>query len=265
MSEQVKYKWEVPVSALERWDRSVQSAEKSAGVSIDIYSTVGEYGDGSGMTSKIVSSVLRKANGDPITVNINSGGGDFFEGLAIHTLLKDYDGEVSVKIVGIAASAASIIALAGDSVEIAKNGFFMIHNAWTVAFGNKASLREIAGMLDKFDASMQNIYSEATGLDVKSVSKMMDAETWMSGTEALEKNFVTGLIGEDKIKKSDEEYASSALRRVDIALAQGGMPRSERRSLIKELVGTPSAADVKPSADENLVQALADLLRNLKN
>ena len=86
--EQHKFKWEVPVQALEKWDRTIV-AKDDGSVTINVYSTIGEFGDGAGMTAKIVSSILRGANGKPVTVNINSGGGDFFEGLAIHTLLSE--------------------------------------------------------------------------------------------------------------------------------------------------------------------------------
>jgi ATP-dependent protease ClpP protease subunit len=259
------FKWDVPVSALEKWDRSIKAASDDE-YSINIYSTIGDYGDGQGMTARIVSSILRKADGNDVTVNINSGGGDFFEGLAINSLLSGYDGKVKVRVLGLAASAASVVALAGDEVEIAENGFFMIHNAWTIAMGNKNIMNEAADMLDKFDASMVALYSKRTKIDEKTIAKMMNSETWLNGEEAVELNFANAILGGDKIgKDEDETISNAALRKADVALAKAGMSRTDRRALLKELTSTPSAAEtVKPSADTGLETALQGLLKTLK-
>lgn len=259
----IKFKWEVPVQALEKWDRTI-IAKDDGSVTINVYSTIGEFGDGAGMTAKIVSSILRGANGKPVTVNINSGGGDFFEGLAIHTLLSEYEGEVTVKVVGLAASAASVVAMAGDEIKIAESAFLMIHNAWTFAMGNKNDMKEVADMLSKFDESMAGLYAKKTGKDEKEIKKMMDAETWIQGSDSVEMKFAHALLGSDNVDKSEDvEYANSALKRVDIELAKAGMPRSERRALIKDLTGTPCAASTMPCASD-LVDALASLLKTVK-
>jgi ATP-dependent Clp protease protease subunit len=274
MEKKIRLKFEVPACALERWDRSIMAAEtpdeKTA--NINIYSTVGEYGDGSGMTAKIVSSILRKADGKDVVVNINSGGGDFFEGLAIHSLLSEYEGNVRVRVLGLAASAASIIALAGNETAIAKSGFIMIHNSWTVAVGNKDDMKEVAKMLAKFDDSMAALYAKKTGLDEKEVAKMMAAETWLSGEESMNMKFAHSFLGDDEIQISGDDLPKAkALRRVDLELAKAGMPRSDRRALIKELVDTPCAIEetkVTPCADETkekLSLALVSLLRTIND
>lgn len=259
---------EAPPSALSRHDPTIKSAKasKSGEHTINIYSTVGEYGYGDGMTAKIVDSVLRKADGRDVTVNINSPGGDFFEGLAIYNLLKSYEGNVVINVLGMAASAASVVAMAGDEINIGKQAFIMIHNAWLVAIGNKHDLMDIADTLEQFDASMRDLYVEKTGQDPKAVTRMMDKETWIRGDDAIDQGFATALLGDDDIDFSDEEPQSKALQKIDIALAKSGMTRSERRSLLKELSGTPSAADIgKPSAAETeLKDALSSLLTTLK-
>jgi ATP-dependent protease ClpP protease subunit len=256
--------FEAPASALAKWQPEIHALQDDN--AINIYSTVGDYGDGQGMTPKIVSSVLRKAKGD-VTVNINSPGGDFFDGVAIYNLLREYDGKVNVKVVGLAASAASIIAMAGDSIEIAESGFFMIHNAWTVAIGNKNDMKEVADMLSKFDESMAKVYMDATGMDEKSVKKIMDAETWLTADESLDYGFAQAILDSNSIGKDEDisNGVNSALRRIDIALAKDGMPRSERRKLMKELSSTPSAAVDKatPSASD-LTEALKALLNTIK-
>lgn len=251
--------FEPPQSAVAKWNRDIHA--KDDGDAINIYSTIGDYGDGTGMTAKIVSSILRKANGK-VRVNINSAGGDFFEGVAIYNMLKEYDGDVKVKIVGLAASAASIIAMAADELEIAESGFMMIHNAWTIAIGNKDDMEEVAGMLGKFDDSMAKLYADFSGQDVKAMKKMMAAETWLSGSEAVELGLATSLLEQNEITE-DKEKMPEAMKKLDAVLASRGVTRSERRALIKE-IGKPCAAkdDTTPRAGE-LTEALKGLLSSL--
>ncbi|KLB48562.1 peptidase, partial [Xanthomonas euvesicatoria] len=104
-----------------------------------------------GVTARRVAGALRAMGKGPVTVNVNSPGGDMFEGLAIYNLLREHDGEITVKVLGLAASAASIIAMAGDTVQIARAGFLMIHNAWVMAVGNRNDLIEVADTLKPFD------------------------------------------------------------------------------------------------------------------
>lgn len=268
LKNKINLRWEVPAVALEKWDRTIQSAEKDTAATINIYSTIGEFGDGSGMTAKIVSSILRNAKGADVVVNINSGGGDFFEGLAIHTLLSEYEGNVTVNVIGLAASAASVVAMAGDKINIAESAFLMIHNAWTIAIGNKNDMREVAGMLEKFDASMAGLYAKKTGKSEKEIHKMMDAETFIQGNDALDEGFADALLGSENIVKSEtEDYHTNALRRVDVELAKAGMPRSERRELIKELTSTPRATEkATPCAgtDDELREVLGSLLSTIQ-
>jgi ATP-dependent Clp protease protease subunit len=259
-----KLRWETPAASLERWNPAlVSAAAEDTATTINIYSTIGEYGDGSGMTPKIVSSILRKADGGDVVVNINSPGGDFFDGLAIHTLLKEYKGDVQVNIIGMAASAASVVALAGTEINIAKAAFFMIHNAWSIAVGNRHDMMQVADMLQQFDDSMVSLYSEATGMDKRLVAKLMDAETWIVGADAVEQGFATALLGDENVKVEEalkNDYSPS-MRKIDVALAKAGMPRSERRNLIKELTSTPCAAggtEATPCAgNEDWVNALS--------
>ncbi len=265
-----KLRWETPAAALERWNPALVSAAKEdKATTINIYSTVGEYGDGQGMTPKIVDAILRKADGADINVNINSPGGDFFDGLAIYTLLKEYDGNVTVNVIGMAASAASVVALAGKTINIAKAAFFMIHNAWSIAIGNRHDMAAISDMLGQFDEAMTSLYADATGMDKRAVGKMMDSETWIVGADAVEQGFATALLGEEEVKveESLKNDYSPAMRKVDVELAKAGMPRSERRELMKELTGTPRAAktEAMPCAgDTKFIGALAGLLETVQ-
>lgn len=130
-----------------------------------------------------------------ITVRINSPGGDVFDGLAIHNILKQNPAQIIVNIDGLAASIASVIAMAGDEIHMADNALMMVHGAWTMGMGNATDFREIAARLDKVDGSIQTTYMKKTGLDHSKVVDLMNAETWMSAQEAFDLGFIDN-IGE---------------------------------------------------------------------
>ncbi|WP_022960293.1 head maturation protease, ClpP-related [Spongiibacter tropicus] len=228
--------------ALESWSPGVRAAGNDEN-SISIFDAIGEdYWTGEGVTAKRISAALRSIGDRDVVVNINSPGGDMFEGLAIYSLLKEHPGNVTVRILGLAASAASIIAMAGDDIQIARAGFLMIHNAWICVCGNRNDLREFAEYLEPFDQSMADIYTARTGEDIDAIKTLMDAETWIGGQAAIEQGFATALLPSDAIEE-DESPEARAVAKVDLILAKAGMPRSQRRQLIKEIkTSTPSAA-----------------------
>lgn len=129
-----------------------------------------------------------------VTVRINSPGGEVFEGIAIYNLLNLHQGKVSVVIDGLAASMASIIALAGDEIQIAEAGSYMIHNPWTFAMGDEYELQDIAEELGRIKKSMVGVYSARTGIDPEELSDLMTAETWYSGPAAVEAGFAESVI-----------------------------------------------------------------------
>jgi ATP-dependent Clp protease protease subunit len=136
---------------------------------------------GQGVTAARISAALRAIGKRDVVVNINSPGGDYFEGLAIYNALRDHPAQVTVKVLGIAASAASVIAMAGDEIQIARAGFLMIHNTWIIAMGDRHALREAADWLEPFDQVAVDIYAARTGLEPKAIAKMLDRETWIGG------------------------------------------------------------------------------------
>lgn len=235
-------KWDAPSDAVSRWDASVHGA--AGDDVITMYDMIGSDGWSEGVTAKRISGALRSIGSRDVTVMINSPGGDFFEGLAIYNLLREHPHKVTVKVVGLAASAASVIAMAGDEIQVAKSGFLMIHNAWSLVIGNRHDLRSAADVMDQFDASMAELYSAAAGIDVKEAARLMDEETWMNGQAAVDAGFATALLDADEIV-AEQEQTNSALaakRKVDALLAKQGMPRSERRSLLGQITGTHDAA-----------------------
>lgn len=260
----------LPENIMSRWHPDIQAANDDDESTINIYDVVGEdWWTGQGMTAKVVSAVLRKNKGKEITVNINSPGGDFFEGLAIYNLLKEHDAPITVRVVGMAASAASVIAMAGTTIKIAEAGFFMIHNTWHVCVGNKHDMQERADTLAKFDESMVGIYAKKTGMDRDEITDMMDAETWISGADSVEQGFATQFLDSDELDDQKDAGAkyNSSLKEIDVALAKAGKTRSQRRALLKDLTSTPGATvneDTTPCAGENLTDALASFIKTLQ-
>lgn len=127
---------------------------------------------------------------DELNVYINSPGGDVFAGQAIYSILNRLTYPVNVYIDGLAASAASIIAMVGDTIRMPKNAMLMIHNPWTWGVGYASDFRKLADDLDKIRESIIPVYQEQCGKDCEEIASMMDAETWMTAEEALEKGFI---------------------------------------------------------------------------
>lgn len=247
-------KRDLPSAAMERWNGSIRAAKSDAN-SISIFDVIGSDYWGEGVTASRIAAALRSIGGEAVTVNINSPGGDMFEGLAIYNLLREYEGKVTVKVLGLAASAASIIAMAGDEIQIGRGAFLMIHNCWVYAMGNRHDLAQIAADMEPFDKAMADIYADRTGLSMDDVSAMMDGETYIGGSDAVEKGFAHRLLSADEIADDDDSPAA-ALRKLDALLAKADTPRSERRKLLKALTGSkPGAAadhDGTPGAAEEI-------------
>ncbi|PNK88841.1 ATP-dependent Clp protease proteolytic subunit 1 [Serratia odorifera] len=256
-------------SALDRWNGGLKAAATDDNT-ISVFDVIGQDYWGEGVTAKRIAGALRSMNGADVTVNINSPGGDMFEGLAIYNLLREYQGKVTVKVLGLAASAASIIAMAGDDIQIGRGAFLMIHNCWVVALGNRHDFASMVDYLEPFDNAMADIYSARSGLDSEAVKQMMDGETYIGGSDAIEKGLADGLLSSDSVM-SDDDSPSAALRKLDSLLAKANTPRSERRKLLKALtgntpgavtdpIGTPSAADASPETLAKLDAALNGLV-----
>lgn len=256
--------FEVSMSALEKWDGNLKAKAESNNT-ISILDVIGEDYFGEGFTDKRCDAALRSIGEEnDVEVIINSPGGSMWEGLAIYNMLRQHKGKVTVKVIGIAASAASIIAMAGDEIQVSESGFLMIHNSWLIAIGNRHDFRDTADVLEPFDQAMARIYANKSGKDMEEVMDMMDKETFINGHDAVEQGLADSLLDSDEVKKDNN--ANSALRKVDTILAKHGVPRSERRKLFNEMSATPSAGDDStPSAGkaEEEVNLLSDLINVL--
>ena len=218
-----------------------------------------------GVTSRRVGAALRRIGDRPVTVNINSPGGSYDEGVAIYNLLRTHGQKVSIRVLGLAASAASVIAMAGDEVLIGEGASLMVHNSYAIGVGNAGKLESLASALRGFDGAMARLYAARAGVDQTVAAAWMEAETYFVGEDAVSAGLADGMLSAPV--KADDRVEASALRRVESALALQGISRSERRSLLRALRGTPSAATehhVTPSADDPTETALADLLTSIK-
>lgn len=156
------------------------------------------------LTPQMFKDELNAGSGD-ITVWINSPGGDCVAAAQIYNMLADYKGDVTVKIDGIAASAASVIAMAGNTVLMSPVSMMMIHNPATMAFGDHTEMEKAIEMLEGVKDSIINAYVLKTGLSRAKLSRLMDAETWMDATKAVELGFADDIITKDKFPEKEED------------------------------------------------------------
>lgn len=145
---------------------------------------------------------LDNHKGKDLIVSINSPGGDVFDGFAIYNALKRWDGKVTTRNDGLAASAASFILVSGDEVQSAKNAFVMIHNAWGLVVGNKEDLEKTAGFLDQIDTAIAEHYADKTGKKISDIKDLMSKETWFRGSAAKDYGLVDKVIDQEAAKNS---------------------------------------------------------------
>ena len=160
------------------------------------------------VTPQLFKDDLYADSGD-VTVWLNSPGGDCVAAAQIYNMLKEYPGNVTIKIDGIAASAASLVAMAGDNVLMSPVSMMMIHNPLTMAIGNADEMQKAAAMLDEVKESIINAYELKTGLSRAKLSHLMDDETWMNAVKAVELGFADGILYRDADKDDEEDKTDS--------------------------------------------------------
>ena len=211
------------------WNWVNQEESGSEDRVLELYGTIAEeswFDDE--ITPQMFKNELFGGNG-PVTIWINSPGGDCIAASQIYAMLMDYKGDVTVKIDGIAASAASVIAMAGTNVLMAPTAMMMIHNPATCAFGDHVDMKKAIELLDEVKESIINAYEIKTGMSRKELSKMMDETTWMNAKKAAELGFCDGLLEDEKRAAGAKAYAfSSAL--VEKALINN----ISRKAILKE-------------------------------
>jgi ATP-dependent Clp protease protease subunit len=159
---------------------AIAAAEGDAPTEILLYDEIGYWG----VTDKDFALALAQAGNGPIKLRINSPGGDVFHGYAIYNMLVAHPAPVEVVIDGLAASAASFIAMAGTTISMAETSMLMVHNAWGIVVGDRNDMLETAAVMEKIDGQLAAIYASKSGKAAPDVSALMDAETWFTSTEA---------------------------------------------------------------------------------
>lgn len=218
---------------------------------ITIFAEIGGASE-NGVTPARIGAALRSIGKQPITVEINSPGGSYFDGIAIYNLLRRHEAPVTVQVLGIAASAASLIAMAGDRIEIAKNAEIMIHQASGITLGNSDDHLASASLLQKIDGVQADTYAARTGLDREELLAMMRKDsgggTYITGAQAVEMGFADAIMdreAEMPVYADGSADFPQDLEGLDKLLAKElKMPRAERRKLYKAIkAGTPNAAE----------------------
>lgn len=204
------------------------------------------------MTPQLFRDELNAGSGD-ITVWINSPGGDCIAAAQIYNMLMEYKGNVTVKIDGIAASAASVIAMAGTKVCVSPVSMLMIHNPSAGIYGNTAEMQKAIEMLDEVKASIINAYEIKTGMNRTKISHLMDAETWMDANSAVEMGF------------ADEILQRSVTDEIEIPQVSMVYSQAAVTNSLKDKIA--AKCKIKPKTEESKTKAesLMDRLNLLKN
>jgi len=250
---------------LARWDKTIVAENKGETASIDIFDVIGSDYFGEGFTAKRMSAALKSIGEDKdVIVNINSPGGDVFESATIYNLLAQHKGNVTVNILGLAASGASVIAMAGDTIKISKIGFLMIHNAWSIVMGNRNDLREAADALEQFDKAILAAYVSRASAPENKIAKMMDSETWIGADDAIEYGFADELIDTKTApaKDTEKQTKAQAKRTLEMALAREGFSRKEREDIFQRAGVRDAAELVQCDADTENWEKLIKVMKN---
>ena len=184
-------------------------------VDLDIFDVIGESVFGGGVSAKSIAKALEPhKSASQINVRINSPGGSAFDGTTIYNLLSSHSAEVRIEIDGLAASAASIISMAGDEITMAENALLMIHNAQGFTMGDRAEHSKQAQTLGKLDTQIARTYAARSGSTIKSMREAMDAETWYTAEEAIEAGLATSVQPAKAVAASFSSDAAQMYRHV---------------------------------------------------
>ena len=241
-----------------------------------IYDEIGGWG----ITANQFCQDLNTITAKTITLKMNSPGGNVFDGTTIHNALKDHPACVNVQVDGLAASIASVIAMAGDKITMAKNAMMMIHNAWSGIYGNAEEMRKCADVLDKIDGTLGNTYADRTGCGKRAIKAMMNDETWMTADECLKNGFCDCVGNQTDAKASfdlskfnhvpESARAMFAMKRdepatereIEALLRDAGVPIAKAKAAVAAIKVEP-LRDVEDSTEALNNLAMVLQLQNL--
>jgi len=276
-------------SAFERWNAGLVVASDTNPNVITMYDVIGEdYWSGGGVTARSVTAKLKEIGSEAdLEVHLNSPGGDMFEGIAIYNILAMHRGKITVKVLGLAASAASVIAMAGDEVQMGPGSFIMVHDCWVLASGNRHGFAETAEWLEPFDKAMADLYAKRTGKTPEETLAWMDKDggegTYFGVKEAIAAGLADSELGEsvqESTKAAENGKVKSNLLKTELALC-ATMSRKDARALLSSVKaptdskpdaaggtlptdGKPDAA-VEPPADTSWLGSATSLLATLRS
>lgn len=246
-----------------------------------VYDYIGGW---DGISARDLVPQLQALDVDTIHLRINSPGGDVFEGVTLFNAFRQHRAKVVTHIDGLAASIASVIALAGDEVRIGPGAFFMIHDPWVVAIGTAAELRQTADTVDKVsEASVIATYVQASGVEREQIVSWMAEETWFSADEAVEHGFADAIDEAIEAEASVDGFDLSGFRRTPAALLErrtaagsaptvrnlerhlrdAGLSRSEAKRIAA--LASTHAPSLRDAAEDGLVSSAAQLAATIRS
>lgn len=217
---------------------------KDDAAEISIYDEIGLFG----ITAKEFTNELKGLGKRRVLLRIHSPGGEIFEGNAVYNALRRHPGGVDVAIDGLAASMASVIAMVGEKRSMAENAMFMIHNPWSVAFGDASEMRKSADLLDTLKQTIISAYAGRTGMERKKLSEMMDEESWLTAAEAHEMGFITDITEPLSAYNAFESFDISKFSK----LPKNFMVKKDESKPEAKSEEAPAAKEVPPFAENKV-------------
>jgi len=232
---------------------------QAEGATLWIYDPIDSYGGDWGVSALDVRDTLAGFGGADLSVRINSPGGDYFEAVAIRTLLAQYPGKVTMRIDGLAASAATVIATAGDHVVMAPGAQYMIHDALTIALGNAAEMRRTADLLDQCSDDIAGFYAAKAGGDAATFRDAMRAETWYTAEQAVAAGLADELAGapaEPAVAASAARWIAAMRPAAEPAPIPAPVPDTNSTAAVVAAEAPASVSDPLPTLSELFCSAL---------
>lgn len=206
---------------------NVKHNEEEKKTEITIYGVIGDSWWGDSFSANDIDKALNEAGDNDIIINLNSPGGDAFDGISIFNRLKRHNGKVTVHVDGWACSAASVIAMAGDEVIMELGSMMMIHEASNIVWGTKSDMRKEADVLEELEEGVIDIYMTKANISREEIREKVDAETWMSAKTALELGFA------DKAEGIEQDNESAADNHVPLTPEQKQNVLNELQNILK--------------------------------
>ncbi|MGJ8529823.1 head maturation protease, ClpP-related [Maritalea sp.] len=257
------------VVAEEKFVPTLRAANDGDENTISIYGQIGySWDDGIHNNEKRISAALRKIGNRDVVVNINSPGGDLIAGLAIYNLLRIHPAKVTMNVVALAGSAASVIAMAGDQINVAAGSFIMVHRASVLAAGNTYEMQSVVELLGEMDAAMASIYASRTGASEVEALAWMDKSqgrgSMFNTSTAIEKGLADAELAAKEIKAlADVPKLIPPERTIEQALMDQGKTSAEAKTIISQMKSGTRDAAVPVTRDAGKFEAAMKQLQTV--